>query len=178
MDHRSRMHVCQCLLKYLAVRTHCENGRLPKPVTACPDPDSDMSCEMCLCACLWDIESYVVCGCVRGVLGLLANFLQLHKYVSDCMYIRLKAVYFESKLQHLASCCVNGACFIMLPKSAYDKVCWACYCSLSLCTDHKSHLKVPIIAYWFKCVDTVLAEARKAVWFHIIGCIYGLEFIF
>lgn len=131
-----------------------------------------------VCVCLWDIESYVVCGCVRGVPGLLANFLQLHKYVSDCMYIRLKAVYFESKLQHLASCCVNGACFIMLPKSAYDKVCWACYCSLSLCTDHKSHLKVPIIAYWFKCVDTVLAEARKAVWFHIIGCIYGLEFIF
>lgn len=57
LDHKSKMWVCWCLLKYCAVRTHCENGSLPKPVSARPGPHSDLSCEVCLSMC--------VCVCVR-----------------------------------------------------------------------------------------------------------------
>lgn len=39
---------------------------------------------------------------------------QLHKYVSACMFIRLKTVYIHQKLRHLVSWCLDSACFIML----------------------------------------------------------------
>lgn len=62
LDHKSKMWVCWCLLKYCSVRTHCENGRLPKPVSACPGPDSDITCEVCECV--------FVCGCLCVCLGV------------------------------------------------------------------------------------------------------------
>lgn len=71
--------MCRCLLKS-CVRTHCVDGRLPYPVSAYFDPDSDTKacvCSVCMCVMVSHRYSVGVCGVPRP----LTKFP--HKYVFE-----------------------------------------------------------------------------------------------